>query len=168
MRKNEIKRTIEEVVRVEYIAEDGTVFYSEDECRKYEESAVFAVSSRLKRLTTTWTSQEQLLSNGQDECELEIFDVQTDVDLANLRQYLYLKALKNGARDEDVRGCFTSVDGKRKNFVFDSVTVGHEVLIFWAYDQDWFWTYKDGSLQGYFDYTKERYLKIINPEEATK
>ena len=36
MKKNEIKttRTIEEVVRVEYIAEDGQVFLNEDECRK--------------------------------------------------------------------------------------------------------------------------------------
>ena len=52
MRVNEIKRTIEEVVRVEYIAEDGQVFYNEDECKKYEESALFAVSKQLKRLNT--------------------------------------------------------------------------------------------------------------------
>ena len=30
MKKNEIKRTIEEVVRVEYISEDGHVFYGAD------------------------------------------------------------------------------------------------------------------------------------------
>lgn len=51
MRTNEIKRTVEEVVRVEYIAEDGTVFSNEEECKKYEESALFAISKELKRLT---------------------------------------------------------------------------------------------------------------------
>lgn len=168
MRKNEIKRTIEEVVRVEYIAADGTVFSNENECEKYEESALFAVGSRLKRLTKKWTAQDAVLIDGNCESEVEIFDVQTEQDLINLRQYLYLKAIQNGARDEDVKACFTSIDGKRKDFVFDSVTIGHEVLIFWTYENDWFWVYKDGSLQGLFNYTKEKYLKIINVEEETK
>ena len=51
MRKNEIKRTVEELVRVEYIAEDGKAFYSEEECKKYEESALFVISNKLKRIT---------------------------------------------------------------------------------------------------------------------
>ena len=51
MRVNEVKqtKTIEEVVR-QYIAEDGEVFSNEEECNKYEESALFAVSKQLKRL----------------------------------------------------------------------------------------------------------------------
>ena len=40
MRVNEVKTavTIEKVVRIEYIAEDGTVFRNEEECKKYEEN----------------------------------------------------------------------------------------------------------------------------------
>ena len=168
MKKNEIKRTIEEVVRVEYIAEDGTVFYSEEECKAYEESALFAVSSKLKRLTTEWTSIYSLNEEGSDECELEIFDIQTESDLENLKRYLYLKAIKNGASDKIIKDCFTSISGTRKDHVFDSVTTGHEVLIFWTYDNDWFWVYKDGSLNGYFEWLKEKYTKIITPKEDKK
>lgn len=161
MKRNEIKRTEEVLVRVEYIAEDGTVFHNEDECKKYEESALFAVSSKLKRLTTKWTSQYDFYEHD-DENELEIFDVQTDEDLENLRRYLYLKAMKNGASENYIKDAFTSVDGiKRKDYVFDSVTIGHEVLIFWSYDNDWFWVYKDGSLNGYFEWLREKYNKII-------
>lgn len=40
MRENEVKETREVVVRTEYVAEDGTVFRSEEECKKYEESAL--------------------------------------------------------------------------------------------------------------------------------
>lgn len=166
MKKNEIKKTIEQVVRVEYIAEDGTVFYNEEECRKYEESALFAVSHKLKRLTTKWTSAYALNVDLSDECELEIFDVQTKTDLDNLKRYLYLKAIKNGASEEYIKGAFTSVDGvNRKDYVFDNVTIGHEVMVFWSYDNDWFWVYKDGSLNGYFEYIKERYDKITMPKE---
>ena len=167
MRKNEIKRTetIEKVVNIEYIAEDGTVFYNEEECKKYEESALFAVSNKLKRLTNKWTSHYALFEDREEE-ELEIFDVQTEEDLENLRRYLFLKALKNGASEKYIKDCFTSENGNRKDFVFDGVTIGHEVLIFWSYDQDWFWTYKDGSLNGYFEVIKERYDKIVTPKET--
>lgn len=165
MKRNEIKRTIEEVVRVEYIAEDGQVFYNEEECKKYEESALFAVSSKLKKLNKKFTGIYELIENGCEEDELEIFDVQTEADLDNLRRYLYLRAMKHGASDKTIRECFTSEDGKRSDYVFDSVTIGHEVLIFWSYDNDWFWVYKDGSLDGYFSWIRDRFNKIIASEE---
>ena len=46
MRVNEVRKTetIEKLVKIEYIAEDGTVFESKEECKKYEESALFALS----------------------------------------------------------------------------------------------------------------------------
>ena len=53
MKVNEVRKTetIEKLVKIEYIAEDGIVFRSEEECNKYEESALFAISKELKRLT---------------------------------------------------------------------------------------------------------------------
>lgn len=165
MKKHEIKRTVEEVVRVEYIAEDGTVFYDEAEAKKYEESALFAVSKKLKKLSNTNTSIYDLNEDGSDDCGLEIFDVQTEEDLENLRRYLYLSLTKKGLTESDIEYCFTSKDGKRADYVFDSVTVGHEVLIFWSYDEDHFWVYKDGSLEGYFSWLKDRYNRIITPKE---
>ena len=168
MKKNEIKKTetIEKVIRVEYVAEDGTVFCEEEECKKYEQSALFAVSNKLKRLTHKWTSHYALFEDREEE-ELEIFDVQTETDLENLRRYLYLKAINNGASDSYIKDCFTSENGNRNLYVFDNVTIGHEVLIFWSCEQDWFWVYKDGSLNGYFEVIKERYLKIIAPEKES-
>lgn len=166
MKKNEIKRTIEEVVRVEYIAEDGTVFCDEVECQKYEESALFAVSKSLKRLNHGWTSMYDFTESGCEEDELEIFDIQTVEDLESLRRYLYLKLSKNGASENMIKDCFTSDGVRRVDFVFDNVTTGHEVLIFWSYDHDWFWVYKDGSLEGYLQWLREKYAEIITPKET--
>ena len=165
MRKNEIKKTVEEIIGVEYIAEDGTVFNNEEECEKYEKSALFVVSNKLKRLTIKETYINDFNDEGSCDCELEIFDIQTEEDLNNLRRYLYLKAITNGATEKGIKDAFTSDDGKRENYVFDSVTIGHEVLVFWSYDKDWFWVYKDGSLNGYFELLKERYDKIVTPKE---
>ena len=60
---------------------------------------------------------------------------------------------------------FTSKDGKRDKHVFDGVTAGHEVMIFWNYDEDWFWVYNDGSINGYCEFFRENITKLITPKE---
>ena len=163
MKRNEIKKMLEQVVGVEFVAEDGTVFYNESECREYEESALFAVSKNLKRLSKPKSSIYDLNQDGCEDCELEIFDIQTKEDLENLRRYLYLKLSKNGASETTIKSVFE--DGEsRKNYTFGGVTYGHEVMVFWSYDSDWAWTYKDGSLNGYFEWLRGQYDKITAPE----
>ena len=162
MRKNEIKRTVEQVVRVEYIAEDGTVFTSEEECKKYEESALFAVSNKLKRLGSC--SQNDFNDCLDEDDVLEIFNVETQEDLDNLRKYLYLKMTQSGVTESDVKRCF-EFGANRDDFVFDNVTYGHEVMIFWWYGEDGFWVYGDGSLDGFAEYHRKQLNKIISKEE---
>lgn len=168
MRVNEVKqtKTIEEVVRTEYIAEDGEVFSNEEECKKYEESALFAVSKQLKRLTEKPViSQYDINDDCSDEYAVEIFDIQSEYDLEILRRYLYLKMKKNGASENDVNTCFKSENEGRNNYVFDGVTSGHEVMIFWNYDDNYFWVYGDGSINGYCEFFKDRITKLIKPKE---
>ena len=166
MRVNEIKETVEKVIRTEYIAEDGTVFRNEEECKKYEESALFAVSKQLKRLNIRPMSKYDLNEDGCEDDKIEIFDIQTEQDLENLRRYLYLTLKSHGASDSSIEECFTSKDGvRRKDYVFDGITIGHEVIIGFSYDMDWFWTYKDGSIEGYLSWIKEKITKFITPEE---
>ena len=165
MKKNEIKRTIEEVVRVEYIADDGTTFRDEEECQKYEASALFTVSKSLKRLNSKFASIYDLTESGCEEEELEIFDIQTEEDLENLRKYLYLKLSKNRASETMINDCFGYNSKAREDFVLKNITAGHEVLIFWSYDNDWCWTHRDGSLEGYFSWLRDKYTKIITPKE---
>lgn len=168
MKRNEIKETREVVVRTEYVAEDGQVFYNEEECKKYEESALFAVSKQLKRLNNGYISKYDLNEDGCEDDKIEIFDIQTEQDLENLRRYLYLTLKKNGASESSVEECFTSKDGVRKDYVFDGITIGHEVIIGFSYDQDWFWTYKDGSIEGYLGWLRDRITKLITPKTETE
>lgn len=166
MRINEVKETREVLVRTEYVAEDGTVFRNEEECKKYEESALFAISKELKSLTEkNYVYQIDINDNLSCDDKVEIFDVQTERDLENLRRYLYLKARNNGASESSVNDCFKSTDGMRNKYVFDGVTVGHEVMIFWNYDEDWFWVYNDGSINGYCEFFREKIAKLITPKE---
>ena len=168
MKINEIRKTetIEKLVRTEYIAEDGTVFSNEEECKKYEESALFAVNKELKRMgNKNYLSYCDINDDCSCDEKVEIFDIQTERDLENLRRYLYLVLKKNGASDDAVNECFKSKDGKREEFVFENVTIGHEVMIFWNYDEDWFWVYNDGSINGYCEFFREKITKLIASKE---
>ena len=101
MRVNEVRKTetIEKLVRIEYIAEDGTVFRSEEECKKYEESALFVISKELKRLDNkkNGASEYDIYDECSDEYLVEIFNAETERDIENIRRYVYLKALSNSS-----------------------------------------------------------------------
>lgn len=165
MRVNEIKETKEVVVRTEYVAEDGKVFYSEEECSKYEESALYVVSNKLKRLIKPDLSQSLIFDSFSYDDALEIFDIKTAEDLDNLKRYLWLKLSKRCKSEESFKGCFNAENEKRKDYVFENVTYGHEVMIFWSYDEDWFWVYKDGSINGFCEFAKENIMKEIKAYE---
>ena len=148
-------KTIEEIIKTSYIAEDGTVFRTQDECEKYEESALFVVNNKLKRLTDKTLVYADLNGYFPDDETVEIFDIQTEQDLDNLKQYIRLKLSKNGTSDDTIKAFFDSPEGKRDDFVINNVTIGHEVMIFWDYEGAWCWTYRDGSVNGYLEYHKD-------------
>lgn len=142
-------KTIEEIIKTSYIAEDGTVFRTQDECEKYEESALFVVSNKLKRLSTKVLTYADLNERCPDDEAVEIFDIQTEQDLDNLKQYIRLILSKNEASENSIMACFNSSNEKWNGRVLNNITVGHEVLIFWNYECDCCWTYLDGSVNGY-------------------
>lgn len=165
MKINEIKETKEVVVKTQYIAEDGTIFYDQEQCKKYEESALFAISKQLKKIKDL--SEYDLNEAGCDENAVEVFDIQTLEDLMLLKRYLYLKLTSKGVSESNYKECFESTE-TRKGYSFDAVTYGHEVIINWTYDEDWFWVYGDGSIEGYVDRVKERITKLIYPPKTTE
>jgi hypothetical protein len=114
MKVNEIRKTetIEKLVRTEYIAEDGTVFSNEEECKKYEESALFAISKELKRLDNkkNGASEYDIYDECLDDHLVEIFNAETERDIENIRRYVYLKALSNSS-DERKKNLFMFLSG---------------------------------------------------------
>lgn len=157
MRVNEVRRTetIEKLVRTEYIAEDGTVFSSEEECKKYEESALFAISKELKRLDNkkNGISEYDIYEECSDECRVELFNAETERDIENIRRYVYLKALSNSsyARKEDVD--------------LPNITAGHEIIIHWNYDEDRCWTIGNGSIDAFCGYIRDNLTSLITSKE---
>ena len=157
MKVNEIRKTetIEKLVRTEYIAEDGTVFRSEEECKKYEESALFAISKELKKLDNekNGASEYDIYNECSDECLVEIFNAETERDIENIRRYVYLKALSNSSY------------ANKADVDLPNITPGHEVIIHWNYDEDSCWTIGNGSIDAFCDYIRDNLRSLITPKE---
>ena len=153
MRKEEIKETKEVVVGTKYIAEDGTVFYSSEECEKYEKSALFVTRSKLKVIAIT--TEEYVSIDGCCDYEVEIFDIQTQEDLDNLKMYLHFSISNN---------TYINIEDRFENseYGFKGVTSGHEVMVWWDYEKDNFSIYGDGSINAYGEYVKNLTLKAID------
>jgi len=157
MKVNEIRKTetIEKLVRTEYIAEDGTVFRSEEECKKYEESALFAISKELKRLDNKKNgASEYDIYDCSEEDLVEIFNAETERDIENIRRYVYLKALSNSS--------YVS----KSDVDLPNITLGHEVIVHWNYDQDECWTIGDGSIDAFCNYIKNNLIGLITPKDG--
>lgn len=169
MKVNKITKTktIEEV-EVTYIADDGTEFKTQDECKKYEESALFIVNNKLKRLTIKPLRHYDLNDMCPDDEYVEVFDIQTEQDLDNLKQYIRLILSKNEAPENSIMACFNSSNEKWNGRVLNNITVGHEVLIFWNYECDCCWTYLDGSIDGYLEFLKKQAWEAINSSATQK
>ena len=160
MKVNEVRKTktIEELVKIEYIAEDGTVFRSEEECKKYEESALFAISKELKRLDNkkNGASEYDIYDECSEEYLVEIFDAETERDIENIRRYVYLKALSNSSSVIE-----SDVD-------LPNITAGHEIIIHWSYEEDSCWTIGNGSIDAFCDYIRENLTQLITPNGGGK
>lgn len=165
MKINEIKETKEVVVKTQYIAEDGTIFYDQEQCKKYEESALFAIKKQLRKICDT--DEQALTECGSDEYLVEVFDIQTPEELLLLKRYLYLQLQNANVSESGMKDCFESREG-RKGYSFDTVTCGHEVMIWWNYDCDHFWVYNDGSVEGYLRWVKDKVTKVIYPPKTTE
>lgn len=152
MKINEIKRTIEEVVRTEYIANDGTVFDDRDECLKYERSALGVIKAKLKPMTNfNKYSQYDFIDMGSDECLVEIFAIESQEDLDNINRYLQA----------------VSCHYPRPTQI-PKEAIGHEAILFWNYDKDYAYTYEDGTLEGFMTYIRKNFERMTKPKEETK
>ena len=99
MEKKQVER-IRKSYETIYVANDGNEFYSEDECRKYEMSALGVVSEKYKRLVKSTTTSYDLFNTGTEDDTIDIVRISTDADKDVVLQYLFIC---EGAKDEEER-----------------------------------------------------------------
>ena len=143
MKVQKITRTIEEING--YIADDGTWFKREEDCKEYEASAKMVVYNMVKEKMIGKTSIYGLLGEGDEDCDVEIFSVDSVNTLELLNRYVYLYTYD-----------------KKENLITTDM-IGHKIIICWSYDKDYCWC--KGSIEDVLNDIKANYEKAINKEK---
>ena len=69
-----------------YVANDGTEFTNEDECRKYDDSAKGVLNAMLRKIMVRQTTEENLLDYGSSDCTVEIYRPTSEYDKKTIMQ----------------------------------------------------------------------------------
>lgn len=118
MKEIKTTRTIEEVTA--YEADDGTLFKTADECKKYENSAHYAIYNQFLGLAISESfSEDQIFENfgyGSEEYSLVIIDIKDEKDLKIANMFAEMQIPKFPEKEE-------------KKFRFDSSRIGQRILV---------------------------------------
>ena len=141
MKVEKTTRTVEEISG--YRADDGSWFRTEEECKVYEETAKMVVFRMIKDKMVKKTTIFNLLTEGNDDDDVEIFDVDSLETVELLNRY-------------------TALNTYDKQIVFTADMVGKKILLFWNYDHDW--CSCKGSIDDLLANIKKNYEEVIAQE----
>ena len=106
MKEIKVTRTVEEITG--YEADDGTRFKTEEECKKYENSAHYAIYNQFLKLGVSEPFSEcQIFENfgyGSEEYQLIVIDIKDENDLKIANMFAEMQVPKpDGSRLDRVR-----------------------------------------------------------------
>lgn len=141
MKINEVKETREVVVRTEYVAVDGTVFASRENCEKWEKSYECTLTQSMKAIPHIETNGETAyLQGGNDSDEVWIVKPRDFEDIKIINAYTE-----------------TLCYGCKSNLTQDDI--GKMIALNFGYDHDWCGVYR---LEGYLESIRNTYEKFEN------
>lgn len=141
MKINEIKETKEVVVRTEYVAIDGTVFRTKEECEQWEKSYKCTITQSMKAIPHVETDGESAYLQCGNDCD--------EVWIVKPRDFEDIKVI-NAYTEATCYGCKT-------NFTQDDI--GKMIAINFGCDHDWCEVYR---LEGYVESIRNTYEKFEN------
>lgn len=127
-------------------ATDGTLFFDEEDCKKYEGTLGCIIQSRYNKLVIKNTNACDLFYFGSDEDFIDIIFIKDEKDKETIIQQDFLRFDKMTEHTE-----------KRADEINSKLVVGEYNLIFRGYNQDQAWplgTYEGfvSNLRKYYDH----------------
>lgn len=134
----EIRELQEVIKRIEYIANDGTIFDNKEECSKYERTCECVIRSAYKKLVVGSFTQYELFGFGSDEISYDIVKVNTMEDLDSLNKMIKYY-------DKEIA-------------LYEKEIIGHETFVSWdSWDNK---PYKEGNIGTILNKIGMDYVKI--------
>lgn len=124
MRVNEVKETREVVVKTEYIAIDGTIFRTKEECEQWEKSYECTLTCSMKKIP-------HIETNGED-AYLQCGGCDEEVWIIKPRDFEDIKVI-NAYTEATCCGCKANLTQE---------DIGKLIAMNFGYDHDWCGVYK--------------------------
>lgn len=129
-----MKTTTKEIIRKEcktvYIANDGTEFTNDVECKKYEQSALGVLNSRYKEFVIKTISEEELTKMGNCDSVLEVVKINNCDGMDVLAQlYCLYHSYEQSSEYVD----------RVRNICKRAIKTGDLLLVARGYEYDNFW-----------------------------
>lgn len=118
-----------------YVANDGTEFNSEDECKKYDKSAEGVLNAMLSKMVVKEATEEDIFSFGGSDNPVQVLAPTGDDDKKIILQ-LYL--LKNPHLNKEDHYHYVE---SASNLIDRAVKENDCLFIGRGYDRDSFWLY---------------------------
>lgn len=100
-----MKENTREIIKKEYVTEyvayDGVVFKSKEECEKYEESAEMVLYTKYKPLVITRKTEDEIYNVGSCEYEIDVIKISKEEDIETLMRLYYIYNNYSSARTEE-------------------------------------------------------------------
>ena len=142
-----IEKQVEKVTKetvITYEASDGRIFKSEEECKKYEETAKkMVIYNRIQQNLIGKTNIYDLFGEGSQDEVVEIYRIDSLEIVELLRQYI---SLTMGVKEA-------------KNIITNDM-IGKDIILCWNYDLGWCWTHE--SIDDLCNNIRKSYMSIIS------
>lgn len=117
-----------------YVANDGTEFNNEDECRKYDDSAKGVLNAMLRKIMVKDCTEECLFGVGSCDNTMEIYRPTSDDDKKTIMQ-MYLLANSHVSERSELHHYIERAEG----LIDRAIKESDYLFIGRGYDYDGFW-----------------------------
>lgn len=134
-----------------YVANDGTEFNSQEECQKYDNSALGVVRARYEKLVVKTKTEDDILGIGSCEVVVKILRIKSEDDVNTVMQMFLLEnphLMDNKERVE-----------KTEKEISLALTEDDFLVVNHGYDYDAFW------VMGTTRQLKEQIDAFVTPDE---
>ena len=141
-----IEKQVEKVTKetvITYEASDGRIFKSEEECKKYEETAKMVVYNMIQQNLIGKTNIYDLFGEGNQDELVEIYRIDSLEIVELLNRYISLTTYNKEARN-----------------IITNDMVGKDIILCWSYDMEWCWTHE--SIDDLCNDIRKSYMSTIS------
>lgn len=134
-----------------YVANDGTEFNSQEECQKYDNSALGVVRARYEKLVVKTKTEDDILGIGSCEVVVKVLRIKSEEDVNTVMQMFLLEnphLMDNKDRVE-----------KTEKIISLAFTEDDFLVVNHGYDYDAFW------VMGTTRQLKEQIDAFVTPDE---